>query len=68
MAWINIAKPNSSSYTNVAKPVGNVLNIPRGYATGIIGPPTYSQAIVITAWVKVNKPSSSAWTNISKPT
>lgn len=67
MAWTNIAKPTTTAYTNVAKPVG-ILNIPRGYATGIIGPPTYSQAIVITGWVKVNKPSSSAWINVSKPT
>lgn len=67
MAWTNVNKPSSSSYTNIAKPVG-VINMGRGYATGIIGPPTYSQAITITGWVNNAKPSLSTWTNISKPT
>jgi hypothetical protein len=65
--WTNISKPSSSNYTNISKPTGSLVYA-RGQATGIIGPPTYSQAIIYTNWVNLNKPNSSAWTNIPKPT
>jgi len=57
MAWQNVSKPTTSNYTNVAKPTGAVT-IRAGFATGVIGPPTYSREYVIeTKWIKVPKPT-----------
>lgn len=67
MAWTNISKPSSSAYTDIAKPVGRLTH-GKGYATGIIGPPTYSINIYVDKYTIVAKPVTSSWTNISKPT
>ena len=66
MAWIDIAKPSSSNYTNVAKPTvfGTISS---GSYMGPLGL-TYSEDISGSDWVNINKPSSSSWTNIAKPT
>ena len=65
--WTNIAKPTTSNWTSIAKPSARfTINI--GYATGVLGPPTYSKQIVITNWTSLPKPSTSNWINIPKPT
>lgn len=66
MAWVDIAKPATSSYTDVSKPEGaGIIGV--GYAFGTLGM-TYSDQIFISLWVDVAKPTTSAWVDISKPT
>lgn len=65
--YTNVAKPTGTPYTNLAKPSdGGELGV--GYATGVLGPPTYSVAYIFTGWTDISKPTGTPYTNINKPT
>jgi len=65
MAWSNVSKPTSSTWTNV-------------YFSGKIGyddiNTTYDESTIYydgynpNQWSNVSKPASSTWTKINKPT
>ncbi len=46
---------NQGAYTNLAKPTGGFLLL-KGYATGVLGPPTYSVEQDASPWVDISKP------------
>lgn len=66
MAWVSISKPNTSNWTNTAKPTG-YASFGVGYYVGSLGL-TYSDQITFTNWIDVSKPTTNNWVNISKPT
>lgn len=65
MAWVNVAKPTSSTWTS--------LN-PQGREQYDQADITYDDADVYydgvnpTQWTNVSKPSTSSWVSIAKPT
>ena len=64
MAWTNVAKPNTSNYTNV-NPLGR-----EQYDQASV---QYDDANVFydgvnpNQWSDVSKPGAQSWTNIAKP-
>lgn len=64
MAWTNVAKPNTSSYTNVSHGQAYYDDATVSYDDSN----TYYDGMNPGAWSNVSKPGSSSWTSVAKPT
>ena len=64
MAWTNVAKPTSSTYTYVNPQGREQYDQP----DLIYDDPDVFYDGVNNTWSKVSKPVSSTWTKVSKPT
>lgn len=66
MSWTKVAKPTSTTWNTVAKPVHPFV-LTGGEPIGLLLALTYSYVAEGDAWTKVTKPASTTWTKIAKP-